>query len=81
MAYFYVYELVSVADPSCHYTGFTEDLEGWLPHHNSGGGFVRSAATNEACPGVVPRPCGTKLARFRRVGLFGRRSELRPGTP
>ena len=37
MKYYYVYILSSTAEPPRHYTGFTEDLEGRLAHHNSGG--------------------------------------------
>ncbi|MCX6998575.1 MAG: GIY-YIG nuclease family protein [Kiritimatiellaeota bacterium] len=36
MKFFYVYQLVSLGDPARHYTGFTEDLEERLRHHNSG---------------------------------------------
>ena len=32
----YVYVLVSTSDPSQHYTGLTDDLQGRLKAHNSG---------------------------------------------
>ena len=35
--FFYVYILRTDADPPHFYTGFTEDLDGRLVHHNSGG--------------------------------------------
>ena len=34
---FYVYILSSIAAPSRHYTGFTENLEARVKKHNSGG--------------------------------------------
>ncbi len=34
--YFYVYILRSIPHPDRHYTGFTEDIESRIPHHNSG---------------------------------------------
>lgn len=36
MKHFYVYILTSETDPSRHYTGFTEDLNDRLKHHNNG---------------------------------------------
>lgn len=33
----YVYTLVSSSDPSCHYTGLTDDLRARLRVHNAGG--------------------------------------------
>jgi len=35
--FFYVYILRSEAEPPHFYTGFTEELEARLGHHNSGG--------------------------------------------
>ena len=35
--FYYVYILRSEGSPDRHYTGFTEDLESRLPHHNGGG--------------------------------------------
>jgi predicted GIY-YIG superfamily endonuclease len=35
--FFYVYILRSESDPPHFYTGFTENLEARLAHHNSGG--------------------------------------------
>ena len=35
--FYYVYILVSEADPTIHYTGFTEDLNARLQTHNHGG--------------------------------------------
>ena len=35
--FFYVYILQSESDPLHFYTGFTENLESRLAHHNSGG--------------------------------------------
>ncbi len=35
--FFYVYILVSEADPAKHYVGFTTDLESRLHKHNEGG--------------------------------------------
>jgi predicted GIY-YIG superfamily endonuclease len=35
--FFYVYILRSEGDPSHFYTGFTEDLDARIKHHNSGG--------------------------------------------
>ena len=35
--FYYVYILRSINQPDRHYTGFTEDLEARLQHHNSGG--------------------------------------------
>ncbi len=35
--YFYVYILRTEASPFHFYTGFTEDLQARLTHHNSGG--------------------------------------------
>ena len=37
MKYYNVYILRSLQDPARHYTGFTDDLEARLPHHNGGG--------------------------------------------
>jgi len=34
--FYYVYILTSENDPSCHYTGFTEDLDKRLKAHNIG---------------------------------------------
>ena len=34
--YKYVYILVSEVDPSRHYTGVTDDIDGRMSHHNSG---------------------------------------------
>ena len=36
-SFHYVYILRSKADPAVHYTGFTENLETRLQHHNGGG--------------------------------------------
>ena len=33
----YVYVLASEADPACHYTGCTSDLQARLKTHNAGG--------------------------------------------
>ena len=35
--FYYVYILRSVTEPPHFYTGFTEDLEARIRHHNSGG--------------------------------------------
>ncbi len=34
--HYYVYILTSIVDPQRHYTGFTEDLQDRLKHHNAG---------------------------------------------
>ena len=34
--FFYIYILTSETDPSCHYTGFTEDPDKRLKSHNAG---------------------------------------------
>lgn len=36
-SFFYVYILRSEANPPHFYTGFTEDFDSRLKHHNSGG--------------------------------------------
>ncbi len=36
-SYHYVYILVSLTDPSIHYTGTTQDLQARLAKHNEGG--------------------------------------------
>ena len=34
--YYFVYILESVSQPDRHYTGFTEDLQDRIEHHNAG---------------------------------------------